>query len=315
MRKNRCIMYQTNKIAILLATYNGEKYLSQQIESVISQSEKEWTLYIHDDGSKDRTADIIKEYAEKYPEQIVVVEGEATGGAKNNFFYLFHQVEAPYYMCCDQDDVWLPEKIVLTKKAMNSIEMDENISCLAFTELTVVDETLQVIAEKMSEYQGLDCVNMEFNRALIQNVVTGCTMMVNRALRDEMIKITDYHQVLMHDWWAALVATKYGKTAFVKEPTILYRQHGKNSVGAQNAKTFAYMLKRMMQGQEIKASLENTRLQAGFFAKVYENESPGVAREYATIGEKRKMQRLSFYKKNNIKKSTKAKNLGLFIWG
>ena len=309
-------MYSTDKIAILLAAYNGEKYISEQIESILSQTDNNWTLYIHDDGSKDRTQEIIREYTEKYPEQIIVVEGAPTGGAKSNFFYLFHQVEAPFYMCCDQDDVWLPKKIEITKKEMVTlIRGDEEKPCLVFTELRVVDAQLNLIAEKMREYQGLDCTNVRLNRAIIQNVVTGCTMMVNRVLRDEMIKIKEYEDVLMHDWWATLVAVRFGKIAFVEEPTILYRQHGSNGVGASNANSLLYQMKRMLQGEEIKQSLVNTRKQAKVFANLYEEQENSLVKQYAELGTLSKSKRMQFYKKYDVKKSTRAKNIGLMIWG
>ncbi len=309
-------MYQTEKIAILLATYNGEHYISEQIESILNQTNKDWMLYIHDDGSRDNTMSIVKDYQKKYPEQIVVLEGESTGGAKTNFLYLFRQVEAPFYMCCDQDDVWLPDKIEITQKEMdNLVRGDEDKPCLVFTELQVVDSDLNVIADKMSDYQGLDCVNVKFNRALIQNVVTGCTMMVNRVLRDELEKIEDYTNVLMHDWWATLIATRFGKVAFVERTTILYRQHGNNGVGATNAASFVYKLKRMLQGEAIKVSLENTRKQADAFAKLYQEPTDSLVVEYANLAAQSKFKRLAFYKKYDVKKSTKAKNIGLMIWG
>lgn len=309
-------MYSTEKIAILLATYNGKNYISEQIESILAQTEKEWILYIHDDGSTDGTQQILETYAANYPEQIVLVDGPSTGGAKTNFFYLFGQVEAPFYMCCDQDDVWLPEKITLTKREMeNLVRGDEDKPCLVFTELNVVDGELNIIAEKMSDYQGLDCVNLKFNRSLIQNVVTGCTMMINRLLRDEMNKIDDYENVLMHDWWALLVATRFGKVGFVESATILYRQHGNNGVGATNASSFIYKLKRMLQGEEIKKSLINTRKQAETFAKLYKEPVGSLAYEYARLGEMTKLKRLNFYKKYDVKKSTRAKNMGLMVWG
>lgn len=309
-------MHSTDKIAILLATYNGEKYISEQIDSILEQTEKEWNLYIHDDGSKDRTVEILETYAKKYPNQIFIVDGAPTGGAKQNFFYLFSCVEAPYYMCCDQDDVWMPEKIEITKNEMSHLEKnDESLPCLVFTELKVVDETLQVLSEKMSAYQGLDCENISINRALIQNVVTGCTMMVNRALREELKKVQVYTDVLMHDWWALLLATHFGKAAFIEQPTILYRQHGDNGVGARNANTIFYMLKRLLQGEEIKQSLVNTRKQAAYFTEVYKKEALTLAREYANLGKKGKFARLKFYKEHNVKKSTWSKNLGLILWG
>lgn len=309
-------MYRTESIAILLATYNGENYIKEQIESILAQTLKDWKLYIHDDGSKDKTMEVVELYAKQYPDQIVVVDGAPTGGAKSNFFYLFHQVEAPFYMCCDQDDAWLPEKIEITKREMdNLIRDDEDKPALVFTELCVVDGNLEVIAENMRDYQGLDCKNVRLNRALIQNVVTGCTMMVNRRLRDEMVKINAYEDVLMHDWWATLIAVRFGKVAFVETPTILYRQHGNNGVGASNANSLVYQMKRMLQGEEIKQSLVNTRKQAKVFADLYKENTDSLIRKYADLGKLSKLKRLQFYKKYDVKKSTRAKNIGLMIWG
>lgn len=256
------------------------------------------------------------EYQAKYPDKIIVTDGASTGGAKQNFLYLFSQVEAPLYMCCDQDDVWLTDKIELTKHEMeNLMRADEDKPCLVFTELCVVDQDLNLIAQKMSEYQGLDCTRLKFNRALIQNVVTGCTMMVNRVLRDELEKIEDSSKVLMHDWWALLVASRFGKVAFVDHATILYRQHGNNGVGASHASSFGYKLKRMLQGKAIQQSLENTREQAECFADVYGEPEDSLTRRYATLAQKNKLVRLAFYQKYDIKKSTGSKNFGLMIWG
>ena len=309
-------MYKTDKIAILLATYNGAEYISEQIESILEQTYEDWMLYIHDDGSKDNTMEVIKGYEKKYPEKIMVLDGPATGGAKTNFLYLFREVEAPFYMCCDQDDVWLSDKIEITKNEMDKLVRDsEDKPCLVFTELCVVDRDLNVIAEQMSQYQGLDCKRVTFNRALIQNVVTGCTMMVNRALRDELEKIEDFDGVLMHDWWATLVATRFGKVSYVETATILYRQHGDNGVGATNAASFVYKLKRMLQGEDIKKSLENTRIQAGAFAALYKESKDSLANQYAHLFEKGKLKRLAFYQKHDVKKSTRSKNMGLMVWG
>ena len=115
-------MHSTDKIAILMATYNGEKYICQQIDSILSQTCKDWELYIHDDGSTDNTIAAVESYVEKYPDKIHLIDGKSTGGAKYNFFYMFGQVEAPYYMTCDQDDVWKPDKIYLTLQKMEALE-------------------------------------------------------------------------------------------------------------------------------------------------------------------------------------------------
>ncbi len=331
-------MYSTDKIAILLATYNGEKYIAEQIESIRSQSYTDWKLYIHDDGSKDGTIMILCQYAREYPGKIVVVDGPSTGSAKDNFLYLMSVVDASYYMCADQDDVWLPEKVEKTLEVMKRLEntsvkgdgptsgigethivaplkREKNTPRLVFTELTVTDEALGIKAERMSDYQGLDCKGISFSRALIQNVVTGCTMMINRALRDEMIQIGDTGDMLMHDWWAALTALRFGEVAFLETPTILYRQHGNNGVGAQNTASLLYNIKKMMQGDKIKKSLADTRAQARAFARQYGEGEDSLARRYGELEKAGKWARLRFYGKENVKKSTWKKNLGLLIWG
>ena len=110
------------KVAILMATYNGEKYLSEQIESIINQTFTDWVLYIHDDGSTDGTLEIIKKYVKIYPKKIILIQGERTGGAKFNFFSLMDKVTAEYIMFSDQDDWWLPDKINKTLEKCIKIE-------------------------------------------------------------------------------------------------------------------------------------------------------------------------------------------------
>ena len=169
-------MHSTDKIAILMATYNGEKYICQQIDSILSQTCTDWELYIHDDGSTDNTIAAVESYVGKYPDKIHLIDGKSTGGAKYNFFYLFSQVEAPYYMTCDQDDVWLDKKIELTYDKMLAIEDKADIPCLVYTELRVVDGELNTIADTMSEYQSLDCHKRTINQFINPSVVKTCQL-------------------------------------------------------------------------------------------------------------------------------------------
>ena len=308
-------MHSTDKIAILMATYNGEKYICQQIDSILSQTCKDWELYIHDDGSTDNTIAALESYVEKYPNKIHLIDGKSTGGAKYNFFYLFGQVEAPYYMTCDQDDVWLDKKIELTYDKMLTIENKADVPCLVYTELRVVDSELNTIADTMSGYQSLDCHKRTINQFILQNSVTGCTMMVNMALRDKMLHITDIDNTIMHDWWAALVAAQFGKTAFIDEPTILYRQHGDNSLGALGINKLSYIVRRVWQKKQIQESMRLGRLQAREFAKTYNLPADSLAVRYAALEGKSRLVRQRFYKENDMYKTGTMRRLGQAVWG
>lgn len=308
-------MHSTDKIAILMATYNGEKYICQQIDSILSQTCTDWELYIHDDGSTDNTIAVVESYVEKYPDKIHLIDGKSTGGAKYNFFYMFGQVEAPYYMTCDQDDVWMEKKIELTYDKMLAIEDKADVPCLVYTELRVVDSELNTIADTMSEYQSLDCHKRTINQFILQNSVTGCTMMVNMALRDKMLHITDIDNTIMHDWWAALVAAQFGKTAFIDEPTILYRQHGDNSLGALGINKLSYIVRRVWQKKQIQESMRLGRLQAREFAKTYNLPADSLAVRYAALEGKSRRVRQRFYKENDMYKTGIMRRLGQAVWG
>ena len=111
------------QVAILLATYNGEKFIEKQLDSLLGQSFQQFKIYIHDDGSNDKTLEIIRSYESQFPGKFVIFEEESKHlGAAFSFMWLLNRVEAPYYMFCDQDDIWFPQKIELTLKKMKEIE-------------------------------------------------------------------------------------------------------------------------------------------------------------------------------------------------
>ena len=220
-------------IQILLATFNGEKYLPEQLDSLFSQTNQDWTLLAHDDGSSDKTVLILKRYQNEFPTRIELIEdGVKTGSPKNNFAHLMAHSEADYVMFCDQDDVWLREKIETTLKRMKETEMNHpNKPVLVHTDLVIVDADLDVISPSMFLYQKL-MQAPNINQLLVHNNVTGCTAMINRlALR---ISMPVPAEAVMHDWWLALrVITQDGHISLIRQPTVLYRQHESNSVGSK----------------------------------------------------------------------------------
>ena len=309
-------MYTTDKIAVLLATYNGEPYIGEQIDSLLRQSYTEWELYIHDDGSKDRTPEIIHTYEQTYPDLIHVLPSKPCGGAKENFFYLMSQVAAPYVMFCDQDDVWLPEKIEETISRMEALEAQSGtkIPVLVFSDLSVVDGKLNLIADRMSIYQKLYPDRVRPENLMIQNVITGCTVMVNRALVEFALKVEDTDYVIMHDWWCALVASVFGRIFYVDKPLILYRQHGTNSVGVKKISSVKYLQAKLKNRRGIKRSLAATQQQTALFVNTFSVSDP-VLSGYGQLSKKNKGRRLWFYARNDVKKCGWQRNLGLLIWG
>lgn len=237
----------SKKVYILMATYNGEKYLREQIDSILNQTFKNWILWIHDDNSNDNTISIIKEFRSKCPNKIKFLDdATSTGGAKENFTYLLSHIDLnfDYIMFCDQDDVWLPIKIELTLEKMVETE-NTNLSkpILLHTDLIVVDENLKTISNSMLSYQKLDIRNQyKLELISLENVVTGCTMMINKKLFDLSHNIPN--NAIMHDWWIAIQTLKNsGKIEFIDIGTIKYRQHLNNTIGSKKVNLLYYLKK------------------------------------------------------------------------
>ena len=236
--------FQIKKVYIILATYNGEKYISEQIDSLLSQAYDNWKLWIHDDFSSDNTVTIIRKYIQKYPNKIILLDDNIRcGGAKENFTHLINSIDDnfDYLMFCDQDDVWLENKIEITLKKMLNIEEDR--PALVHTNLKVVDDNLKIISKSMFDYQKL---NPEWSKSLdismVQNSVTGCTIMINKLAKEIISPIPS--EAIMHDWWILLkILEKKGNINFIITPTILYRQHSLNSIGAGEPSFFIFFKK------------------------------------------------------------------------
>ena len=219
-----------------MATYNGGEFLKQQIDSIFAQSNQDWQLLIRDDGSNDNTIDVIEDYMARYPKRIrLIVDNACHLGVSQNFGRLLEHTDAEYIMFSDQDDVWLPNKVELTLNAMKAAEQiypDRPI--LIHTDLRVIDSDLNIIADSMWDYQKLfPEIGNDLNRIMARNVVTGCTMMINRKAKAVSIPIPS--EAIMYDWWIAINVCKHGKIVYVSTPSILYRQHSKNWIGAQKA--------------------------------------------------------------------------------
>ena len=258
-----------NTVAICMATYNGEEYLCEQIDSILNQTYKDWVLFVRDDGSADATVRIIERYAAEYPDKIVFIADAALSGgsAMKNFAAVLSYVnkhhDFPYFMFADQDDVWLAGKIEASMELMRRNEADKDAPVLVHTDLKVVDGDLNVLGESFFAYRKLDPNIVDLRRLVIQNNVTGCTMLWNKAL-NELFDIQS-EAVAMHDWWIALTACVFGKICVLREATMLYRQHGANVVGASKVNSIGFIIKRFMDSDHVKKTLRDAVAQSGAF--------------------------------------------------
>lgn len=309
-------------IDILMATYNGEQYLEEQLDSILQQSYQNWTLIIRDDCSKDNTVEIIKKYQQQYPEKIVLLQAESpSGSAQNNFFELIRYErmyrDAEYIMFSDQDDVWLFEKIQHTLNCMKKVgqQYAEELPLLVHTDLKVVDAALNEISPSLFAMQNMDYRLDKFNNILVQNVVAGCTMMVNRALLSYLDTIPK--NAIMHDMWLALIASAFGKIGFVEQTTMLYRQHGKNASGAKDVNSLRYFIWEICRGKKIHSILVTYYRQASEFCRVYEgfltDEQKTMLKAYASLEKKGIIKKYCIIKKYKLFKKGMVRKIGQIL--
>lgn len=230
-----------SRIAIALATYNGAAYIAEQLDSLRRQTYTDWRCYIHDDGSTDSTVEIIDEWCARDPEHFVRLDYTSTHGPTTNFMSLLDRItEERHIMFCDQDDVWNNDKITCTYERMQEIESRYGTErpALVFSDVTVVDQDLRTIASSFYENATVTPQMTTLRDIYITNCAPGCTMMINKALRDCAIRVEAPERLPMHDVWLMMIAASAGEIAFIDQPLMQYRQHGDNCVGADKLTTW-----------------------------------------------------------------------------
>jgi Glycosyl transferase family 2 len=231
-------------VLVLLPVYNGARFLTQQIESVLNQTGVQVLLMCRDDGSTDASADLLREHQQRWPDQVHLIE-DALGnlGASGNFSRLMHaalafDVPAPwadrpsYVALSDQDDLWHSDKLATAVAEIRRLEQAHpGQPALVHSDLRVIAEDGQEIAPSMARYQGLQTQRSGFAAQLLSNTLTGCTSLMNRALLEKGLPVPP--EAVMHDWWLSLVASSLGCRTYLDTPLIDYRQHASNAIGAK----------------------------------------------------------------------------------
>ena len=269
-------------VDIICSVWNGARFLPDFFQSLAAQTHADWRLWVRDDGSVDGSAELVRS-AGTVDSRIRLLDFDDAGdavrlGVARAFGWLLERVpgDANYIMCADQDDVWLPTKIERTLLAMRAAESgpstERNAPILVHTDLTVVDAELRLVHSSFWEFSRLDPEPSTLRRIAVQNVTTGATVMINRALRDRVGRAP--RGVAFHDWWYACVAAAFGRVVALRESTVLYRQHGGNAVGARDRRTGLSDLSRAMTGvlggtREFRRGLNQSAKQAAAFAERY----------------------------------------------
>lgn len=279
-----------DQVNIIMAAYNGEKFIGEQIDSILKNDYENLVLWIFDDGSTDGTSIIINKFTEQYPDKIKYYKNKDNLGVTKNFLqglnyaaqnciHLNNQEQIlntvqmqteHYFMFCDQDDVWLPEKIKKTLKHMKKVEKKhgKDSAAAVFTDAIIVDENLQELFPSFYQRSKLDIKKLDLPHLMMENKLIGCTVMINSALQKKLSVIPE--RARYHDWWVGLAASAFGHISFLPEPTLNYRQHSKNVVGNQSFSSYVQgRLKALPKQKEV---LFQTMKQAEEFYDIYKND-------------------------------------------
>ncbi|MDD6372875.1 MAG: glycosyltransferase family 2 protein [Bifidobacteriaceae bacterium] len=304
-------------VDICLATYNGERYLPQQLDSLFAQTYQDFRILVRDDGSTDDTPRLIDEYAGRHPGRIVVIRDSVRcGSAVRNFMQIMEHATAPYVMFCDQDDVWNPGKVERTLDFMRSEErtVGADRPVLVFCDYEVVDADLEPLDVPDANLQ-VAAAHCELNRLLVQNYVTGCTMMVNHAAC-ALAEPYD-ERIPMHDWWLALCCAAMGRVAHLPEKLMEYRQHGTNEVGAVDVKSWSYRLAKFRDPAARKSAQSYFEL-AGLLDERYGERMPGASRatlrRFLDIPGHAKLRRMADVVRGGFFKSDLVRTIGFIAW-
>ncbi len=288
------------KVNILMSTYNGQQFLAEQIRSIQDQSYTDWTLFIRDDGSSDNTKEILKDF-ERQDSRIHLIDSDKSDnlGVIKSFHKLVNHDRADYYFFSDQDDVWLPNKLELSLKEAQNYLAD--LPLMVYMDLKVVNQDLEIMTESMVKSQSHHA-NTELVQELTENTVTGGVAMINHALA-EMWQETD--DILMHDWYLALLASAFGNLVFIDQPGELYRQHSDNVLGARTlSKRFKKWIRPHILFAVYWDLIKNSQKQARHLLQMPLSQSNRELIEaFVTIMDKSMLERFRILRKYGLRKN------------
>ena len=309
------------KTSVLLTAYNGSIHLPVLLESLAAQTDRDFTVLMQDDGSTDETPSLLSAISEHDCRFVFGTEQGRHLGAAGNFLSLLRQSDADYVLLCDQDDFWEPDKIAVLKQAILDLEKQygTNTPLLVHSDCSLVNESGNPIGNSFFRHQGWDPAAVTLQQLLVQNNVTGCTLIMNAALR----KLVSAHAVakdlFMHDWFIALTAAAFGRIAFVNRPLTRYRQHGSNTIGASTRSLLSRGISALRSRRDAKRRILLTYTHTAVFRKLYGEDLPAKARkivdDYLSTRHMHKIPRVLAVRRMGCVMQSPVTRLGQLLFG
>lgn len=309
-----------HKILVLLAAYNGEKYITKQIDSILNSNHNaDLSILISLDPCTDKTEHILESFDE--PLISIVKNSNPSGTAKKNFSRLMEKAlnsDESYFCFSDQDDLWDKDKVAITFNRLLQMEgqYGSTTPLLVFSDSRVVSENLQIIASSFVANEGLKPDKAkDFKRLLIQNVGQGCTFLFNKALLELATPIPEGAR--MHDHWLMLVACAFGKISFINQPLLSYRQHSSNVLGSKQHNTISSIVRAVKKSNAIKKSVHELQKQAVSFHEQYRDKLPVKTQkfliEFGNLDKSSIIARKTFCLKHKLYMGDLKRTIGFYV--
>lgn len=310
------------KTLILLTAYNGTAHLPALLTSLQQQTDPDFSVMMQDDGSSDETLSILQRTVEGDPRFYFGQEQGNHYGAAGNFCSLIRQSgDADRILLCDQDDVWEPEKLSVLKKELDRMESEYGAETpiLVHSDCSLINEAGELTGESFFRHQGWDPAAVTLPPLLVQNNVTGCTLIMNKPLRDLVASHAKAKDLFMHDWFIALTAASFGKIGFVNQPLTRYRQHDGNAVGASSASLIRRGLSAFGKRKDAKRRIRLTYTHTKVFRKLYEGELPAEAHSiinaYLATEHMPRLKRVAAVRRLGCRMQSPVTRLGQLFFG
>ena len=304
-------------VSVLLATFNGEAYLPALLSSLQAQTEEEMRILWQDDGSSDITPSLLA--SAQGPFLPGTQQGQRLGAA-GNFLSLMRQDDAPACALCDQDDLWRPDKLARCLAALRQAEAESgaDVPILVHHDCRVVAADGTPLRPSLMRHQGWDSRAADLPRLLVQNNVTGCTCVMNAALRRLVADHAPAERLFMHDWFIAQTAAAFGRIVYVDEPLVDYRQHGSNVLGASRTGLIRRGLSALRTPQRAKARIrltwEQTRVFRDAYGDLLSSQAAAIVGDYLAIESLPKMQRIASIRQGGYLMQSRIARIGQMLF-